>query len=74
MNAQHTALTPAQGHIGFEGPLLRGFLPVGDYFHYLHHQFIDCNFGTPTIAWDKWLGKYFNGQGPFRKPKPAAQG
>ncbi len=64
-NAQLTALTPAQGHTGFEGPLLKGWLPVGDYFHYLHHKHVACNFGGATIPWDRWFGIYYNGEGKF---------
>jgi len=64
-NAQLTALTPAQGHSGFEGPLLKGWLPVGDYFHYLHHKYVACNFGGPTIPWDKWFGIFYDGEGKF---------
>lgn len=64
-NSQLTALTPAQGHTGFEGPLF-GFWPVGDYFHYLHHKHVNCNFGVAQIPWDKWLGRYYNGEGPFK--------
>jgi lathosterol oxidase len=39
-NSQHTALTPAGGHHGFEGPILEDTinLPTGSYFHYLHHR------------------------------------
>lgn len=62
-NSQHTALTPAAGHTGFEGPLLGGLLPNSDYFHYLHHKHVACNFGGATIPWDKWFGIYYNGEG-----------
>ena len=64
-DSQLTALTPSGGHDGFEGPLLHGVYPVGDYFHYLHHRFVSCNFGTATVPWDRWLGKYYNGQGAY---------
>jgi sterol desaturase/sphingolipid hydroxylase (fatty acid hydroxylase superfamily) len=72
-NLLHTALTPAQGHIGFEGPFFKGVLPAGDYFHYLHHQFVDCNFGTTTVPWDRWLGKFYNGEGPYRRTKAVSE-
>lgn len=65
LNAQLTALTPAQGHLGFEGPFFKGWLPAGDYFHYLHHKHVSCNFGSTSIPWDKWFGVYFNGEGKF---------
>lgn len=64
-NAQLTALTPAAGHTGFEGPLLKGWLQNSDYFHYLHHKYVACNFGGSTIPWDKWFGIYYDGEGKF---------
>jgi sterol desaturase/sphingolipid hydroxylase (fatty acid hydroxylase superfamily) len=68
MDAQHTALTPAGGHTGFEGPFLKGLYPVGSYFHYLHHKHVSSNFGTEMVPWDKILGRFYNGEGkyPFR--------
>jgi sterol desaturase/sphingolipid hydroxylase (fatty acid hydroxylase superfamily) len=68
-NSQLTALTPAGGHDGFEGPLLKGIFPIGDYFHYLHHRFVSCNFGTSTVPWDRWLGRFYNGEGTYRTKK-----
>lgn len=65
-NSQLTALTPAPGHTGFEGPLFKGLWPSGDYFHYLHHRYVSCNFGGGTIPWDKWLGRFYNGEGPYK--------
>ncbi len=67
-NAQITALSPARGHIGFEGPLFNGAWPTGDYYHYLHHKYVSCNFGTGLIPWDRWLGRYYDGEGPYRTP------
>ena len=58
-NAQHTALTPAGGHHGFEGPVLNGKLPTGSYFHYLHHRYYICNFGEATLPLDKCFGHLF---------------
>jgi sterol desaturase/sphingolipid hydroxylase (fatty acid hydroxylase superfamily) len=66
-NAQHTALTPAGGHHGFEGPVLKGKVPTGSYFHYLHHRYIKINFGENTLPLDKWFGTFMNGL-----PKDAA--
>jgi sterol desaturase/sphingolipid hydroxylase (fatty acid hydroxylase superfamily) len=57
-NAQHTALTPAAGHDGFEGPVLKGRLPGGSYFHYLHHRFFNCNYGEATLPLDRWFGTF----------------
>eukprot|EP00036_Acanthoecidae_sp_10tr_P012661 CAMPEP_0206296334 /NCGR_PEP_ID=MMETSP0106_2-20121207/5616_1 /ASSEMBLY_ACC=CAM_ASM_000206 /TAXON_ID=81532 /ORGANISM="Acanthoeca-like sp., Strain 10tr" /LENGTH=324 /DNA_ID=CAMNT_0053726991 /DNA_START=43 /DNA_END=1018 /DNA_ORIENTATION=- len=60
-NAQHTALTPAGGHSGFEGPLIDGKIPAGSYFHYLHHRYFECNYGEATIPLDKWFGTFRDG-------------
>jgi sterol desaturase/sphingolipid hydroxylase (fatty acid hydroxylase superfamily) len=57
-NAQHTALTPAGGHHGFEGPILKGKLPTGSYFHYLHHRFFNCNYGEATLPLDRMFGTF----------------
>lgn len=65
-NAQLTALTPAQSHTGFHGPLFNGRWPVGDYFHYLHHKHVSCNFGVPSIPWDRWLGRFYDGEGQYK--------
>lgn len=45
-NAQHTGLTPAGGHHGFEGPVNGPgpFKYTGSYFHYLHHRYFECNY------------------------------
>jgi sterol desaturase/sphingolipid hydroxylase (fatty acid hydroxylase superfamily) len=60
-NAQHTALTPAGGHHGFEGPILKGRIPTGSYFHYLHHRYFECNYGESTLPFDKWFGTFTDG-------------
>jgi sterol desaturase/sphingolipid hydroxylase (fatty acid hydroxylase superfamily) len=65
-NAQLTALTPAMGHHGFEGPLFNGKLITGSYFHYLHHRYVGCNFGEATVPLDKWAGSFFDGEGTFK--------
>lgn len=57
-NAQHTALTPAAGHHGFEGPILNGKVPTGSYFHYLHHRFFNCNYGEATLPLDRVFGTF----------------
>lgn len=64
-NSQLTALTPALGHHGFEGPLFQGKLPTGSYFHYLHHRYVSCNFGESTVPLDRWFGSYYDGTGRF---------
>lgn len=70
---QLTALAPAQGHTGFHGPLYGGSWPVGDYFHYLHHKHVGCNFGGGVIPLDKWFGTYFDGEGRFAPKRRATR-
>jgi len=70
-NAQHTALTPAGGHHGFEGPVLNKTVPTGSYFHYLHHRYFDYNYGEATIPFDKWFGSFHDGK---EKPKEKGKG
>jgi sterol desaturase/sphingolipid hydroxylase (fatty acid hydroxylase superfamily) len=65
-NSQLTALAPALGHQGFEGPLFDGKLETGNYFHYLHHRFVNCNFGTDLVPLDRWFGSYYDGQGKLQ--------
>ena len=72
-NSQLTALTPAMGHHGFEGPLFNGKLVTGSYFHYLHHRFVSCNFGEATVPLDRWFGLFFNGIGPYRTKRNTAE-
>jgi sterol desaturase/sphingolipid hydroxylase (fatty acid hydroxylase superfamily) len=71
MNAQLTALTPAQSHHGFEGPLF-GWWTSGSYYHYLHHRYVSCNFGDGIVPMDRWFGRYYDGLKTYRtKPNDA---
>lgn len=70
-NSQLTALTPAFGHVGFEGPVFGGKLATGSYFHYLHHRFVSCNYGEATVPLDLWFGSFFDGEGAYRTKKKA---
>ena len=56
-----TALTPATGHHGFEGPLFNGKLQTGSYFHYLHHRYFTVNYGVESVPLDKWFGSFHDG-------------
>ncbi|MEZ4621943.1 MAG: hypothetical protein R2867_41430 [Caldilineaceae bacterium] len=59
-NAQHTALTPAKGHPGFDDLMAhRRCQPkTSNPFHYLHHRYFECNYGEITIPLDKWFGTF----------------
>jgi sterol desaturase/sphingolipid hydroxylase (fatty acid hydroxylase superfamily) len=58
---QHAALGPANGHHGFEGPIIQGKVPTGSYFHYLHHRYFECNYGESTLPLDRWFGTFRDG-------------
>jgi len=61
---QHAAITPAQGHAGFERVVLHEGVEVQthDFFHYLHHKYFECNYGGDgPIPLDKWFGSFNDG-------------
>jgi sterol desaturase/sphingolipid hydroxylase (fatty acid hydroxylase superfamily) len=66
---QHLAIGPVIGHVGFEYPKVGGSPIASDYFHYLHHKYVTCNFGMDMLPLDKWLGVYYDGVGEYRPGK-----
>ena len=63
MNLQHAALTPAQGHAGFEAVVVneKYNLAGASYFHQLHHRYFECNYGEPDMPFDHWFGTNHDG-------------
>jgi sterol desaturase/sphingolipid hydroxylase (fatty acid hydroxylase superfamily) len=60
----HVALfSPALGHSGFERLLIGKRLGVdsGNYFHYLHHKYFECNYGGSLAPLDKLFGTFHDG-------------
>lgn len=57
------ALYPATGHLGFERLKIGNSagVDVGGRFHYLHHKYFECNYGTSLIALDRLFGSYHDG-------------
>jgi len=51
-NGFHLVLSPAASHSGWEDHW------QADLFHYLHHAFFECNYGTTAIPTDYWFGTY----------------
>lgn len=49
------------GHDGFRWP------GAGDYFHQLHHEHFDCNYGAQHVPIDKWLGTYCGSKEDLKK-------
>ena len=57
------AFYPALGHCGFE-KLMAGKklgLEGGNYFHYLHHKYFECNYGGSLAPLDKLFGTFHDG-------------
>ena len=56
------ALGPASGHSGFDEIVVKGKTTApGDFFHYLHHRYIECNYGNPSVPFDRWFGTFHDG-------------
>ena len=61
---QHAALSPAQGHVGFDRIKIGGgkALHIDNYFHYLHHRYFECNYsGDGMPIFDKVFGTFHDG-------------
>ena len=58
----HTIGGPTS-HCGFEKVKFPGGFQIrlGDFFHQLHHRFIDCNYGSEETPWDKIFGSFHDG-------------
>ena len=58
---QYVALAPAHSHVGFDKMIVGKKLQIpntGDYFHYLHHRYFECNYGGGAVPLDKWFGTF----------------
>eukprot|EP00939_MAST-03C_sp_MAST-3C-sp1_P002868 g2868.t1 len=51
-NGMHLLLSPAASHSGFEDNW------QSDQFHYLHHRYFECNYGTSTFPFDRVFGTF----------------
>lgn len=57
------AFSPALGHSGFEKLMVGRRLGVdtGNYFHYLHHRYFECNYGGSLAPLDWLFGTFHDG-------------
>ena len=58
---QYVALAPAHSHVGFDKMIVGKKLQIpntGDYFHYLHHRYFECNYGGGAVPLDSWFGTF----------------
>ena len=55
---QWDAIGASSSHSGFESLTFRGIPIIGltSFHHQLHHKYLDCNYGNPLVAADKWFG------------------
>ena len=59
---QLAALGAAAGHSGFDRIVVREkVIFPGDFFHYLHHRYFECNYGAAMIPLDRWFGTFHDG-------------
>ena len=60
----HACVAPTWGHCGYEKVFAKNNeikLNINIYFHYLHHRYFECNYGDPSVPWDKLFGSFFDG-------------
>ena len=59
----HHLIGAPTSHAGFENIKLgrSAKFGLGDFFHQLHHRFVDCNYGTWETPWDKWFNTFHDG-------------
>jgi len=57
------ALGPAATHCGFEAISVAGgkYPRLGDFFHQLHHEFFECNYGNSEVPLDRMTGNFHDG-------------
>ena len=59
---QLAALAPAPGHSGFDEMVVKGKATVpGDFLHYLHHRYFECNYASSTVPFDRMFGTFHDG-------------
>lgn len=57
------AFSPALGHSGYDKLMVgrRLGLDSGNYFHYLHHRYFECNYGGSVAPLDQLFGTFHDG-------------
>ncbi len=60
---QFAIFNAAMSHTGFQKVMVGEKLPIdsNSYFHYLHHQFFECNYGGTVVPFDKIFGTHHDG-------------
>ena len=60
---QYYTLTAATTHTGFAGLLMKdeNRLKLGTFHHQMHHRYLECNYVSLEIPWDKFFGSFHDG-------------
>jgi len=60
---QHAVFAAIVGHTEFEKFVFKKkiFPGPGDYAHYLHHRYFECNYAGISVPFDKWFGSLHDG-------------
>ncbi|MFT5506527.1 MAG: lathosterol oxidase [Gammaproteobacteria bacterium] len=62
MTGLFQGLNPALSHSGFDYLKMRKFkLKIGDWYHQLHHQYFNLNYGNTPTPFDKLFGSWHDG-------------
>ena len=58
----HAVIIANTGHSGFENYIVGKLkLPTGQFIHYQHHRYFECNYGSQMVPFDKWFGTLHDG-------------
>lgn len=60
----HAGIAPTAGHTGYEKMIFKNgkYIQTGDYNHYLHHKYFECNYSGGNVSFlDKLFGTFHNG-------------
>ena len=64
----HAGISPTFGHTGYQKIVVKEKSIIdGDNFHYLHHRYFECNYGTLDVPWDRLFGSFFDGSKEDKK-------
>ena len=64
----HAGISPTFGHTGYHKIVVnQKTITEGDYFHYLHHKYFECNYGQPSVPWDQFFGTFHDGSKESKK-------
>lgn len=68
-NMFYAGIAPAPTHSGFDKIAVTDekLVDTGDYDHYLHHKYHECNYSDGVIPIDKWFGTFHDGSDEAEK-------